>query len=240
MNQSKSVLLLNGSPKGEKSNSRQIGKFLVDRLEEKGLKAEEAFITRLIKSPEKIETLSELVNTADIIVFTSPLYVDSLPSFTIRAMELILDHRKAHSQTGSPLLVAVMNCGFPEKEHMEIALRIIKNFSEEANLRWGGAIAVGMGMAMDGQALTERNGMTRNLTKGLSLAASALAEGEPVSEEAEKLAAKPFMPLFMAKSMLRLFGKRMWSSRAENNGVKPDMYAKPYEISQTGGSRQQC
>jgi len=238
MNQSKSVLLLNGSPKGEKSNSRQIGKFLVDRLEEKGLKAEEAFITRLIKSPEKIEELSRLVDTADIIVFTTPLYVDSLPSFAIRAMELILDYRKANPRTGSPLLVAVMNCGFPEKEHMEIALRLIKNFSEEANLRWGGAIAIGMGGALNGQALTERKGMTRNLTKGLSMSASALAEGQPVPEEAEKLASKPFMPLFMAKPMLRLFGKRMWSNQAENNGAKPDMYAKPYELSQTVGEKQ--
>ena len=230
MNRPKSVVLLNGSPKGKRSNSRQIGKFLVDRLEEKGLKAEETFITRLIESPEKIDELSQLVTTADIIVFTTPLYVDSLPSFTIRAMELIRDHRKACSQTGKPLLVAVMNCGFPEKEHMEIALRIMKNFSEEANLRWDGAIAVAMGMALDGRALTEGKGMTRNLTKGLALAAATLAEGQPVPEEAEKLASKPFMPLFMAKSMLRLFGKRMWNGRADSNGVKPEMYAKPYEL----------
>jgi len=229
MTQRDAVLLLNGSPKCEKSNSRQIGKFLVDRLKEKGLESEEAFIARLVKNPQESEKLLRLVNTAGIIVFTTPLYVDSLPSFTIKAMEIIRDHRVADSTVESPLLVAVMNCGFPVKEHMEIALRIIRNFSEEANLRWGGAISVGMGMALNGEPLSEKSGMTRNLTKGLSLAAVALAEGQPIPPEAEKLTSKSFLPLFLAKSMLRAFGKRMWNNQAKGNGVKPDMYARPYE-----------
>jgi hypothetical protein len=107
-------------------------------------------------------------------------------------------------------------------------LKIIKDFSEEANLRWGGAIVVGMGMALNGEPLSEKNGMTRNLTKGLSLAAVALAEGQPVPPEAEELASKSFLPLFLAKTMLRAFGKRMWNNQAKSNGVKPNMYARPY------------
>ena len=232
MTQRDAVLLLNGSPKCEKSNSRQIGKFLVDRLEEKGLKSEEAFIARLVNNPRESEKLLRSVDTAGLIVFTTPLYVDSLPSFTIKAMEIIRDHRAADPQVENPLLVAVMNCGFPEKEHMEIALKIIKNFSEEANLRWGGAIIVGMGMTLNGEPLSEKNGMTRNLTKGLSLAAVALAEGQRVPSEAEKLASKSFLPLFLAKTMMRAFGKRMWNNQAKSNGAKPDMYARPLRTAQ--------
>ncbi|HMK95872.1 MAG TPA: NAD(P)H-dependent oxidoreductase [Candidatus Limnocylindrales bacterium] len=229
MSQPKTVLLLNGSPKCEKSNSRQIGKFLSAKLEEKGLKPEEAFIARLIKSPQGTEKLSKLVDQADIVVFTTPLYVDSIPSFTIKAMEMIRDHRVVEPQVEKPLLVAVMNCGFPEKEHMEIALKIIKNFAEEASLRWGGAVSVAMGEALNGEPLSESGGMTRNLTKGLSLAAASLAEGQPIPLEAEELTSKSFLPLFLAKSMLRVFGKRMWNNQAKGNGDKPDMYARPYE-----------
>ena len=229
MNQPKTVLLLNGSPKSEKSNSRVIGKFLADKLEEKGLRSEEVFITRLIRTSQGNEKLLRLVSEAGIIVFTTPLYVDSLPSFTIKAMEAIREHRMTEPRVDNPILVAVMNCGFPEKEHMEIALKIIKNFSEEANLRWAGAISVGMGGALNGEPLNEKKGMTRNLTKGLCLAAVALAEGQPIPPEAEKLTSKSFLPLFLAKSMLRAFGKRMWDNQAKGNGVKPDMYARPYE-----------
>jgi len=229
MIQPKSVLLLNGSPKCEKSNSRVIAKFLVDKLEEKGFKSEEAFTSRLTKAPDGSQKLSELVNAADILVFATPLYVDSLPSFTIKAMEMIRDKRQPKPQLERPLLVAVMNCGFPEKEHMQIALKIIQNFSQEANFRWGGAIAVGMGVALNGQPLKEKGGMTRNLTKGLSIAAGALAEGQPIPPEAEELTSKPFMPLFLAKLMLRAMGKRMWNSQAKDNNAQALMYAKPYE-----------
>ena len=58
MNQMKNVLLLNGSPKGEESSSRHIGKYLMNRLEEKGLKSQEAFIKNLIRNPEGSEKLS--------------------------------------------------------------------------------------------------------------------------------------------------------------------------------------
>jgi multimeric flavodoxin WrbA len=229
MNQPKTVLLLNGSPKCEKSNSRVIAKFLVDKLEEKGLKSEEAFTARLAKSPEGSKKLAELVNSSDIVVFATPLYVDSLPSFTTKVMEMIRDNRQPQPQLKRPLLVAVMNCGFPEKEHMQIALKIIQNFSQEAKFRWSGAITVGMGMALNGQPLKEKNGMTRNLTKGLSIAAVALAEGQPIPAEAEKLTSKSFLPLFLAKSMLRMMGKRMWNSQAKGNDAQDLMYARPYE-----------
>lgn len=229
MSQPKSVLLLNGSPKCEKSNSRVIGKYLANKLVEKGLKSEEVFIVRLLKNPQGKEQLSSLVNDADIVVFTTPLYVDSVPSFTIKAMESIADSRKANPQLKAPLLVAVINCGFPEKEHMEIALKIIRNFAVEANLRWGGAVSVGMGMALNGEPLEDKKGMTRNLTKGLSLAADALADGLPVPEEAEALAGKSFLPLALMKPVMVAFGKRMWVAQRNADGVKPDMYARPYE-----------
>ena len=212
MSQPKTVLLLNGSPKCERSTSRTIGKFLVDKLEEKGLKSEEAFAARLVKTAEGFEKLSRLVADADIVVFATPLYVDSIPSFTIKAMEVIRDHRKTNPHA-APLLVAIMNSGFPEKEHMEIALKIIQNFSDEANLRWGGAVAVGMGGALNSEQLNEKKGMTRNLTKGLSLAAVALAEGQPIPPEAEKLTSKPFLPMFMAKAMLVLWANQCGTAK---------------------------
>jgi multimeric flavodoxin WrbA len=229
LNHPKTVLLLNGSPKCERSNSRAIGKFLVDKLEEKGLKSEETFIARLIKTPEGLKNLSRTVSNADIIVLTTPLYVDSVPSFTIKAMEIIREHQKAKLQNKKQLLVAVINSGFPEKEHMKIAIKIIKNFAEEAKLQWAGAVIVGMGQALNGEPLREGNGMTRHLTKGLSLASVSLAEGQPMTAEAENLTSKPFLPLFIAKSILRVIGKRMWDSQAKENNAKQEMYAQPYK-----------
>jgi len=222
---------LTGSPKGEKSNSYSIGKFLVEKLETKGLKSEEVFAPRLVLTKEGSEKLLKAVDNADIIVFSTPLYVDSFPALTIKALELIHEHRKAIPSTKAPLWVAIMNSGFPEKEQMDTAIRIIKNFVQESNFKWGGGIRVGWGSAINEEPLDEKNGMTRKLTRGLSIASSDLYEGNPISDEAEKLASAPFLPLFIEKIMVRLIINRyMWDKRAKENKVKDKMHDRPYEI----------
>jgi len=224
-------LLLIGSPRGEKSNSHAIGKFLVDKLEGNGLVSEEAIATRLVNTSEGIEKLLNSVENADIIVLATPLYIDSFPSPTIKAMELIHENRKVISPSKSQLLVAIMNSGFPEKEHMDTALKIIRNFVQESNLKWGGGIRVGWGMALNGEPLDEKKGMTKKLTRGLTLASVNLSYGQPISKEAEDLASTLFLPPFLAKSMMHLFGKRGWDKQAKDNNAKSKMCDQPYSIS---------
>ena len=229
MTNPKTVLLLNGSPKCELSNSRVIGKFLADKLVEKGLQSAEEFVVRAINSPEGTERLQELIQQADIVILTTPLYIDSLPSFTIKAMETICEQRKRNPQARTQLLVPVMNSGFPEKEHMNVALQIIQNFAKEANFQWGGKVRVGMGGALNGEPLREGKGMTGRLTRGLTLAAAALAEGNPIPSEIEVMIAKPFLPIFLVKIGMGFFGKQMWNSQAKNNLVDNRMLARPYD-----------
>jgi|WetSurMetagenome_2_1015567.scaffolds.fasta_scaffold170031_2 multimeric flavodoxin WrbA len=94
MSEPKNVLLLTGSPKSEKSNSYAIGKFLIEKLETKGLKTEEVFAPRLVLTNIGSEKMLKAVDNADIVVFSTPLYVDSFPALTIKALELIHEHRK--------------------------------------------------------------------------------------------------------------------------------------------------
>ncbi len=230
MSQPKNVLLLIGSPRGERSNSYAIGKFLVEKLEEKGLVPEQVFATRLVNTREGAEKLRASTDNADIVVLATPLYVDSFPSPTIKAMELIHEHRKAALPTKSQLFVTIINSGFPEKEHIDIAIKIIRNFAQASNFTWGGGIRVGWGMALNSEPLNEKKGMTRKLTRGLLLASVNLSMGQPISEEAEELASALFIPLFLAKTMTRLFGKRDWNKLAKENNAKTKMFDRPYEL----------
>ena len=227
MSQPRNVLLLIGSPRCERSNSYVIGKFLLDKLKEKGLSCEEAFVNRLVNTREGNEKLLKSVDNADIIVLAAPLYVDSLPSQTIKALELIHEHRKAVSPKKSQLLAAIMNNGFPEKEHMDIAIKIIRNFAQEANFKWGGGIRVGWGAALNSEPLKENKGMTRKLTRGLSLASVNLSNGKKLSEEAERLASAPFLPLLLVKIM-KINLNRSWDKQAKDNNAKAKMYYRPY------------
>lgn len=227
MNAPKSVLLINGSPRCEKSNSRAIAKNLTDKLDKKGVKSSEATVVRLINTAQGRKKLLDLVDAADILVLATPLYVDSIPAFTIKAMELICSHRKATSQPRRSMLVPVINCGFPEIEHMKIAVQIMQHFALESNLEWGGEVIVGMGAALNGE-LSDENKMTRNLIKGLGLASETLVQGQVISDEAKALIVKPFLPLFVSKPMLRWFGSRVWNKQAKQNGAQDKMRAKPY------------
>jgi hypothetical protein len=230
MNEQRNVLLLVGSPRCESSNSHAIGKFLVDKLEEKGLSFEEAFAARLVNTQKDTEKLLKSVDNADIIVLATPLYIDSFPSPTVKALELIHEHRKAVSPTKTQLLVAIMNNGSPEKEHMDIALKIIRNFAQESNFKWGGGIRVGWGMALNGESLDEKKGRTRKLTRGLSLASVNLAEGQPVSEEVEDLSSTLFAPLFLAKIIIRLVVNPGWNKQAKENNAEAKMRDMPFEL----------
>jgi len=236
MSQPRNVLLLIGSPRIQRSNSYVIGKFLAEKLEEKGLVSEEAFTTRLVNTHEGTEKLLDSVDSADVIVLATPLYVDSFPSPTIKALELIHEHRKAASPKKPQLFVTIINSGFPEKEHMDIAIKILQNFAEASSFTWGGGIRVGWGMALNGEPLSEKKGMTRKLTRGLTLASVNLSTGQPTSEEAEELASALFVPLFLAKIMTRLFGKREWNKLAKENDADTKMYDRPYELNRQVGT----
>lgn len=226
----KTVLLINGSPKCEKSNSRVIAKFLVEKLQEYGLQSEEVFLARLNNKSESYEKFFKSLDNADIIVLATPLYVDCVPSFTIKAMEIICDRYKVTPPTKNHVLVGVMNSGFPEKEHMDVAIKTLQDFAKQSSFQWAGGITVGMGAGLNGKPLKEGQGQTKNLRKGLDLAALALTEGQQIPAEALELASKPFMPLFLAKTMLRVFGGLMWNRQAKKNKVKGKMTARPYEV----------
>jgi multimeric flavodoxin WrbA len=230
MSQPRNVLLLIGSPRITGSNSYVIGKFLVDKLGEKGLVSEEEFATRLVNTREGTEKLLKSVDKADVIVLATPLYVDSFPSPTIKAMELIYEHRKTMLPTKPQLFVTIINSGFPEKEHMDIAVKIVRNFAQASSFTWGGGIRVGWGMALNSEPLNEKGGITRKLTRGLSLASHDLSTDQPISEEAEELASTLFIPLFLVKTMTRLFGKRGWNKLAKENNVKAKMHDRPYDF----------
>ena len=229
MMKDKSALLLVGSPKCEKSTSDAIGTYLMERLSERGIAWDRAYAYRLTRTAEGREKLLNNVDLVDILVLASPLYIDSIPSFTIKAMEMINEHRRATESPKEQKLFAIVNNGFPEPAHNQTALAIYKHFALESRIGWAGGARVGWGSAIGGRPLDSVGGMVRNLKTGLQLAAEALARDTQVSKEAENLMSKPFMPLLLAKLMTSVAGGVAWNSQARKNGVKSRMYDRPYE-----------
>ena len=218
------ALLLVGSPKVEQSTSASLGNYLISKLEEAGMTSKVLLIHRVVNREDKIKTLLDEVEIADLIILSFPLYVDSLPAPVIKAMELIRDNRRSLKSKRHPNFIAIANNGFPEASQNNVALKICRIFSNECELVWKGGIALGGGGAVHGVPLLEKASRFRNIINGLDLVALALKDDKEIPQEAYNFISKELIP----PSIYRFFGNYGWRSQAKRYGVKQKITQKPY------------
>ena len=226
-----SALLLIGSPKAGASASLSLGQYLVDRLGDKGMATEVMAVGKMLKSSATAQELCAAVDAADLVVLASPLYVDSLPAPVTKALEMIAEHRRRAAggeptvSRRSPALAAIVQCGFPEASHNDVALAICRAFAVDAGLDWSGGLAMGGGGMTGGRPLTELGGMMRHQRKALDLTGEALADGRPIPDEAVTLMARLPIPA----AAYRFMGDVGWRKLAKGNGVRRDLKTRPFE-----------
>lgn len=191
------ILLLTGSPRFERSTSASLGEYLLSRLEEKGAQVETLHICQLIGTGEGVERLIATASNADVIILSFPLYFYTLPSGTIRALEVLSERETLRGKS----LVAVANCGFPESRHNEPAILTCRKFAERAGMLWLGGLSTGCGPAIDGKPLKEAGGMVKNTIKALDIAAEDVFAGRTVSPQASQLMARQLMPGWIYRVM---------------------------------------
>ncbi|MFX0040377.1 MAG: NAD(P)H-dependent oxidoreductase [Promethearchaeota archaeon] len=226
MNVDKKALLLVGSPRVEKSTSESLGNYLISKLEELGMKSEKGFIHRLINREEKIQSLFKMIDRADLIILTFPLYVDSLPAPVIKAMEFIKEERDQLETKKSKSFIAISNNGFPEGHQNNTALHICRIFAEDCGFIWKGGLALGQGGSIGGIPLLERGGMVRNVVKGLDITAQAMIDDKEIPQEAVELFSKKFIPNFFYNSIVNLG----WRLQKRKYGTKKKIREKPYSL----------
>ncbi|HVP91937.1 MAG TPA: NAD(P)H-dependent oxidoreductase [Terriglobales bacterium] len=219
------ALLFVGSPKGLKSTSHALGSYLLKKLEAGGLATKTLVVGAALHSDQNLAAMQKAAATADLIVFSFPLYVDQLPAPLIQALELIAEERKAHSPAKPQKIMAIVQCGFPETHQNRTACDILEQFAKGAGFEWAGALAMGMGGAVGGRSLKKAAGMVRNTVKALDLAAASLLAGGNVPQEAGELIGRPLISkrlyVFMAN-----FG---WRGQIKKHRARKLVYARPYE-----------
>lgn len=219
------VVILTGSPKPSKSTSESMGNYLIEQLTARGAYAEKIHVCKALRSGQSLSSLLLAIDKADIVVLISPLYVDSLPYPVTKALEIINEHRKKAGPKNNQRLAAILNCGFPEAHQNNTALAICRLFAREAGFEWSGGLALGMGGAIDGQAVEKFGGMFRNVKRALELTADAIIKGDSVPQEAVGLMAKPFMP----KWLYVWVGNFGWRSISKKYGANKKLWDRPYE-----------
>ena len=224
------ALFFVGSPKGKTSSSRSIGGYLMRKLAEAGLEAEEMTVAAALQSTENQHRMHKAVDAADLVIIAFPLYYDQLPAPLVQTLELIAERRKGTlvaSPSAGPLvqkLAVIVQCGFPESLQNQPALDIMRQFATEAGFEWAGALALGMGGAVGGRSLERAGGVVRNVVKALDLAAASLAAGDGIPGEATALMAKPLMPRWLYVLAAN------WGFRREikKHGARGRVHDRPY------------
>jgi hypothetical protein len=222
MGKPKKALLIVGSPRFTKSASESLGTYLVNSLCNSGVEVEKVNIHALLKGEKDISDLLLVIDKAEVIILSCPLYVDSPPATVVKVMETIVESKIGKKQK----FIAISNCGFPEAHHNDTALEIYKNFALEAGFEWIGGLALGAGPSIDGRDLAELGGMVKNIRSSLDQAVQDICNSKQISQKAQDLMRKPIVPSWT----YWLLGGFMWRHQARKNGVARKINNRPYQL----------
>ena len=153
------MVLLNGSLRGDVSNSRKFLSKLAGSLEG------EPEIVNL--SVSRQDELVKMLSSAGTIVLGMPLYVDGIPSQVLRVME------RLEGRPGSrKKIYVVANMGLYESKQIRNLLGMVKDWSDKCGYDYCGGVAIGAGEMM-GMVMGPK-GPAKNVVKGLDKLAAAI------------------------------------------------------------------
>ena len=210
----RTAALVVGSAKATGTSvSENLARALSARLEAEGLTTAIHAATDFLRE-ERARFAARAVAAADLFVLVTPLYVDAFPALATHALECI-----AAARSGSPApaqFAALVNCGFPEPEHIRTALGIARHFAAAAHYDWAGGLPLGGGGAVNPRTpLDAQRGPTKHVTSALDLAAPCLARGDAIATDAiEQMAASP-----MPDAVYRFMGDLGWRYQVYKNGL---------------------
>ena len=115
--------ILNGSPRGEKSNSKRMSEWILSFASQyQNLTISEHMLYKSARHPAFIQEIGD----ADCYLMVFPLYVDSMPSIVKSLMELMSE--KAEYFYGKPIYF-IIHSGFPEVIQSELLRKYTAYFT---------------------------------------------------------------------------------------------------------------
>jgi hypothetical protein len=202
-----------------------LGDHLLRLLQQLGLSTNTLQIASTMRTTDGTSALLSAADDTDIIVLTFPLYVDSLPSSLVRALEFLTEYRRGLERPPRQRLLAISNCGFPEAHHNDTALAQCRIFCRDAGIEWIGGLGLGGGGVISGLPLAKRGCAVRRVKASLELAAIALATDTRLPKEAASLMARPLIPVWLDLYLAHMG----WKREARKFGALKKIDNKPYQ-----------
>ena len=217
------IVLVSASPKVDQTEA--VSAFLATRAEGliagDGLSIETIPVRKTLLHHE-CETAFASLQDADAIVFIFPLYFFCLPAMLTRFLQ---DFACAYPVSEKRANVyALVNCGFPEPEINEEAMRVIECFSLQTGRSFFGGVMVGCGgMLLGASQAPFMREMFEVIDALFARVKQDFLSGQP--EEAKSVCTAPKFPKFL----YFVGGNAGWRSMARKNKLRPyDLKRQPY------------
>lgn len=130
------ILILNGSPRAPRSNSKRYAALFMNRCK---VQCEYQNITK-----SNHAELCEKMNEVSDVLLVFPLYADGLPVTLLdflKTLETCPPERK-------PVISVLINCGFFEYHQNDIAVRMVELFCRQNGYRFGSVLKIASGEAI--------------------------------------------------------------------------------------------
>lgn len=130
------VMILNGSPRAPKSNSKKYSEIFVKYSR---MQCDYFNITK----SNHLKLIAEMEKYSDVII-VFPLYADSLPVGLLN----FLKNLENNLPSKRPVISILINCGFLEYEQNRVAVSMIRYFCRRNNFPIGSTLMLGSGEAI--------------------------------------------------------------------------------------------
>lgn len=130
------VLILNGSPRATKSNSRRYSEIFSTALQKRS-------DYEMITKSNHLELCSRMENYSDV-VFVFPLYADAIPVTLLNFLKVL----ELHLPEKKPTISVLINCGFLEIRQNDVAVQMMKLFCRQNQFKWGSVLKIATGEAI--------------------------------------------------------------------------------------------
>lgn len=130
------ILILNGSPRAPRSNSKRYAELFC-----KHCSAKTAYFN--LSPNNHVEICEKLSNFSDVLL-VFPLYADALPVSLLDFLKTL----EQHPPKQKPVVSVLINCGFMEYQQNDIAVRMVELFCKQNGYRIGSVLKIGSGEAI--------------------------------------------------------------------------------------------
>lgn len=211
------ITAINGSPKGEGSNSREIISIMQTFLP---AETEWHIENQIAQKYKDKRTVLTTLFESDVLVIVFPLYVDGLPASLMQLLERYSAEYQVWKKTlgqkrDAQRVFGISNCGFHEGLQNDTALAMIENFCETTGLGWCGGAGLGTGeMILGLKNMSPKAGIRKPVIQAIRAIAQAIQN--PPGRLEENIYTQHKFPWLLYK----IAGEFGWRQMTKKNGLK--------------------